>query len=256
LAALLIWGVFNVVTEAFLDAFPSAFFRALGVIVVLPIGDKLSGIVQKVMLAAGLALLTAGSIGETHSSGIFGALGEFLIGFVISLPLALAVSAAKMWGELFDAGRGQTIGSMYDPVNGSSLSSMAFLSKHYVWVLLLITGTLDRTILSYYESFSIIGAGGFTISNLTIFSQAIMIMLGYTLVGLISFYLVFASLFLLVDCFVGLISKSVPQVSFFSESFQVKTYLGFALILYVHQFDVVSSFYTLTDGSLEILRQQ
>jgi len=244
-----------VVTEAFLNAFPSAFFRALGLIAVLPIGDKLSGVIQKLLLAAGLALLSAGSIESSGLHGVFGAVGEFLIGFVISIPLALAVSAAKMWGELFDAGRGQTIGSMYDPVNGSSLSSMAFLAKHYVWVLLLITGTLDRTIFSYYESFSIISPGEFAMANLSAFSQGIIIMLGYTLIGLISLYLVFAALFLLIDCFVGLISKSVPQVSFFSESFQVKTYLGFLLILYIHQFDVVSSFHVLTDGSLEILRQ-
>ncbi len=50
---------------------------------------------------------------------------ELLIGFLVGSPIRILVESAEMFGELIDTGRGQTIGSVMDPLNGQQGSELA-----------------------------------------------------------------------------------------------------------------------------------
>lgn len=209
-----------------LASFALALFRALGLVAVLPLSASGFGLVSRLGVAAILAGVCAGRVPTlgTASLGNFGA--EFVVGIIIGLPAALVISCAGMWGELFDSGRGQTIGALYDPLGATNESTMGVFCKTYLWAYLLVIGGAECIVGNFLRSFSLVEAGGLFANSIGVIGMRLMGGVAQVMTSLFAVFLPISVLFLVIDCSVGLISKMVPQVSLISESFQTKSWIG------------------------------
>ena len=162
-------------------------------------------------------------------------LGEFLIGVLLAVPAALVLSGAAMFGELFDITRGATLGQFYDPSFESSVPTMGLLLRQLSWLLLLLLGFMETLLGGLVASFNIVPAASFPAMDLVRVGYELMAFTGAILVQLISLFLPFGVLFLLISLAVGYLGKVLPQVALHGESFALKTALGFWML---YQFSI------------------
>lgn len=207
------------------------FFRAVGFLALLPLGDRLGGSVRKIVLALMLAFVCIGNADQKVVVSGFGVVTEFLVGLVLCLPCALLINCSEMLGEMFDTGRGQTIGSIYDPLTGSSSSVMSRFARYYVWAVLLAAGGFEYLIGGFAASFQVLPVASLPFDALAAFGGRMMSLILQMLSGLLIVYLSWAILYLLVDTAAAFWARVMPQVPFFSEVFQLKSYLAFAALI-------------------------
>lgn len=154
---------------------------------------------------------------------------EFLSGMISALPFVVVLGFGEMFGELFDTQRGQNFSSIYDPIHQSSGSQSSHLIKTYLTIRLVVGNSLGEGIalvagssssgrVSFGEWCSHIGM------QLTYFLSAV----GRECLLL---FLPVAATLLFVDFGIAVLGKLLPQVSLVPESFAVKAFLGFALLL-------------------------
>lgn len=215
------------------------FFRAFGLLVILPLGEGIFEPMKRAFYALGLALIF---FQFDVSSGVSGELyfvTEFLIGLSLALPLRLVIESASMWGELFDTGRGQNIGAAYDPFLNQSTSSIGLVLGKLTWVHLLYLGILEEIVLAYGKSLSLLtpGQSFFSLSWFT-FGTKLLLMVTTMLNGLILFFLPLAIFYFLVDFSMGIIGKAVPQIHLYSEAFQLKSYLAILSLIALYRLDL------------------
>lgn len=222
---------------AFYESFPLVFARCFGLAIVLPVREGLKGVVPVISFAAGLAVLISGSVPYEATASSISIGGEFVLGMLIGLPAALVVSIGAMLGELFDVGRGQNVGGLYDPISGVQQSHTALLAKSWVWAQLLLLGILEQLVGGLSRSFDVVSAGGFSVTQLQEVGYGIVRFLSPMLSGMMTAYFPFALAFLLLNCAMGFIGKVVPQLSLFGEVFQAKTYFGLAVMVYLLRSD-------------------
>jgi len=216
-------------SEAVLPALVLCFFRALGFFAAWPVGSGFLGCLNRVLLAAFLTLalspmpVTCGGLGYL-------ALGlEFVIGFLVALPLALLVSTASMWGELFDTARGQSIGHLYDPWQESAESQMGQLARWFILVYILWIGGAEVLLANFYLSFDAVSmnfCGGKMVVGL---GEKLFVAVVALLRGLLAVFMPFAILNLIVELAGGFLSRVLGQVSLIGEAFSIKSMLGLAL---------------------------
>ncbi len=226
--------------DAAAQSFLSFFFRTAGFLAALPVGEKNSGFLPKIFISFLLALALTDYSAASNGLDAWQLPGDFLLGILFGLPLALLVSSAEMFGELVDSGRGQTIGAMYDPINGNSHAVFAILARHYVWIALLIAGTFDQLLTLLALTQSVVPPGGWSFATLSSSAEALSVLIYHYMNSLISFYLIFASVFFVVDAVLAVASKAVPRLSLFGESFQVKTLCALVLLYSLTKYDLVS----------------
>ena len=164
---------------------------------------------------------------------------EVLIGFIIGFPVALLVSAGTMFGELFESGRGQTLAGFYDPNTSLPVQPAGKLMGSLVWVIILGLGGLELIIKGLSASFISVPISSFEMTNLTVLGQGILSTTGYVFVGVLTLFIPVAGLFLLTDLAIGFLSKLVPQLILFSESFQIKSCIGLIFFLCLWQLGIV-----------------
>jgi flagellar biosynthesis protein FliR len=217
-------------SQAWLTSFVCSFFRGLGVAALLPFGSAFEGALHRVIIAAGVGLLFADGQAATPPLSLAGACGDFLVGLALGMPWMLCTELGGMLGELFDAGRGQTIGALYDPLSGVYQSQMCLCLRLLVWASVLAAGALEVVLSSLQESLALIPQGARMIGQGLEFGSRLMTLLSRSFGGMLSLYLPFALLFLLVDAAAGFAAKVLPQAGLCSESFQVKSWLGLLLL--------------------------
>jgi len=69
---------------------------------------------------------------------------ECLVGVVLSLPIVLLCSCDGSSGELMDAIRGQTIGTIYDASNTAPLSITSECFSSFGWIVVLFLGGFEE----------------------------------------------------------------------------------------------------------------
>ena len=227
-----------------------AYARAWGMLLVLPLGERGIGFARKSLLALGLAILADGSAPPPAGNSVLWAAREAAIGMVLGLPCACVVTLAGMLGELFDVMRGQSIAPIFDPIQESQESISAVLLRQLTWVELLCLGIFEQLIGQYQRSFSILGVGSALSSELT--ARFLSLLLQASAQAFVLF-VPFAALFFIIEMMLGFVSKAVPAVGLWSEALQLKSYLGYALMLLAWQAGVLDAQLSLVSQPLRLL---
>lgn len=213
--------------QAFIDNFPSVFFRAVGVVTILPVGP--AGVINRVVLALGMACMFSSAVPSTSPHNILIPI-EFIIGVIIGLPFTMIVSLIELFGELCDAGRGQTIAHIYDPLHGETQNVSAVYLKNLALATLALLGIFEYVIRWFAKSLELVPPGAFDLSLLA--GQG-MVILKYCVTMLgdsFSMFLPLGLAYLFVDQTFGFISKTLNGISLTPESFQVKSFITFLVL--------------------------
>lgn len=153
---------------------------------------------------------------------------EFFIGFLVGTPIRFLVESSEMLGELVDTGRGQTIGSVMDPLNGEQGSEFAKVFKMGALVLSVQAGGLDMVI-------STIGA---TFAPLPVNTNPLatqipgdILRAGFTLIGaVVTLSGVWFAGFMVIDTFTAVLAKTSQGFSFSSAAPWLKMVASIILI--------------------------
>ncbi len=232
--------------HALLSSFVPSFFRALGLLYILPFGEGYLNAATKLAIAVGMALFIQPELPAAGPLYPISYMSEFLIGICIGLPTALTISAFSMWGELMDTARGQNISYILDPLSNIQSPLLGVFMNNLAWSSAVLLGVLELNLVGYVRSFNIIAAGGFEIFNLTTIASQMLKFLGISISALLLFHLPVALLFLMIELALGYIAKVIPRSSFAAESFQIKSYLGLLMIVLLLQLDVLPSLLSFT----------
>ena len=214
----------------------TGWIRLLGALALLPLGEGLRGTSLKCGIALILALLLTDTSRPPDGTRI--SLGyEFLIGLVMSLPVALLAEFCANAGELFDLGRGQSIGALYDPWSAASSPVAAVLLRSGFWVVFLGSGMFVEYLACIAESINRfppdidrIKAGE---SSVKLF-----VLLGDSLNSLFLFFLPIGAAFALIELTSALLVRSVPQLLGQGEIFGLKSLFGAAVCLWLLQYGI------------------
>lgn len=197
-----------------------SFARALGVVAFLPLEFIGQGMGLRLLLALLLALSGLPFVHPGAESSLFSYVTEFLVGFLIALPVVLLVHAADLWGDLFESLRGQTSGSIADPLFQGETSHLALLTKNFLWIGLIGAGVFETTLVQFIRSFSIFG------TELELWRKALRLFVE-VMSGAMLFVVPFAIVFLAVESIALLAAKLLPSVPLNNEIFAAKMALGF-----------------------------
>lgn len=209
------------------DVFLLVFARTLGLCAVLPferIGN--GGFIFRFSLSFLIAFLLWPTLQSSTAELLFPALiGEFLIGALIAAPGALLVECGSMCGELFDSGRGQTIGSILDPASQAAHSYTAFLGREVCIVWLFVSGAFESLVISLQESLRVFPPNTLSLSTYQQLGIELSRCLSSSVIGVMGAIIPFAFLFMSVEITAALIGKVAP-VSLSGEAFIAKSTLG------------------------------
>ena len=201
-------------------------FRALGMLALLPLGSAGLQIVSRLLLAVLLAVLALSLERVSGCVGVGGLIAEFLVGILLGLPVALVLETASMLSEFFDHSRGQTMGSLYDPLTLNSESQLGVLVRSFLWANLVWAGTLDTVIGNYFRSLSDIPSAAVSLDLLP--SLAVALASAALSIAASAFWgcLPLLGVLLAMDLLAGLASRLLQHTSLWCELFQLKTLVG------------------------------
>jgi len=208
-------------------------FRALGMLALLPLGAAGLQIVSRLLLAVLLAVLAHSTGGVAGYVGAGGLLAEFLVGILLGLPVALVLEMASMLSEFFDHSRGQTLGSLYEPLTLNPESQLGVLVRSFLWANLVWAGTLDTVIGNYFRSLSDLPGSAVSLDLLP--SLAVVLAGASLRIAGAAFWgcLPLLGVLLTIDLLAGLASRLLQHTSLWCEVFQLKTLIGLWVALEV-----------------------
>ena len=224
---------------SFFAQFGPVFCRAIGMIAILPWGNSSLPLNLRVTLAAGLSLLVSGTLPEISPLTTSSLVGELIVGLALGIPLALAVQAFAMAGEMIDVARGQQIAALYDPLADLQTSPCSVLFGNFAWVAALCSGLLDSLIVSFVKSFSLVPlASAFGTSNLNSIASGILTQIPLLLGGIFGALMPLIGMMLAVDLAIGFVSKFIPQLALQSEAFQIKLLVSMLGVIALSRIDI------------------
>lgn len=208
------------------------FFRSLGAVSLLQLGDSFLSFGRNITLAFGLTLFFAGFVPCAAPPAGQTLIWDFFIGFLIGVPAALFIDGVKSFGELIDSGRGQNIGNLYDPLSNQNVSGLAILAERMCFAMLLCAGLFESVINALRDSFAAIPPGTAVLSSLPSCGLMLLNLISGVVGGLFSAYMIFALLYVLTDFFTGVAVKALGGgAGLNNEAFQLKTILTFFVLL-------------------------
>lgn len=203
--------------------------RLFGVIVTLPLGDAMPSVPRLFIAFCWGICLAAQDPYHGISLAWYQLACEFLIGLLLSLPIRVLVESVEMLGELLDTSRGQTVGSINDPLNGSHTSDMASVFRVAAATLLLNLGALEQTVEAVRLSYLGIPLG------LSVISDRYAATVGTVSVSIISSSLSLGAVwfvsYLTSDLISALLAKVSHGLAFTSTSALLKMGLTLLLLL-------------------------
>ncbi len=202
--------------------------RTFGMLISLPTGDGLQSL-PRLFIAICFALALAPVVTMDSGASLIRLGPEFLIGVLIAAPARFLAEAAEMFGELIDTARGQTIGSVVDPLNGQQGSDMATIMRLAMVVVAIHLGAFDSCVEALKASYDVLPLGG---SPLYYDALSTIIRRGVAIVGLsLSFSSVWLVAYLLIDIATGIMAKVSHGLQFTSSAVILKTILTFILFI-------------------------
>lgn len=222
--------------------FSALFLRAIGLLILLPLGGAGVGHLMRASLALCLAIVFFEPL-KGSAIGINDLVFEFFIGMLIGLPTALVVGAAAMWAELVDSGRGQSVSLLYDPLSGQTSNASTSLARYAVWASILVLGVLEQLIGAYAASLDSFVVGASVALPWDVLGEEYLKVLMPILTQTFQLYLPFGIVFLFVDFGFGVIGKLVPQLNPFGETFLLKTLASIAIVVLISRSDLPFSLF-------------
>jgi len=210
-----------------------ACMRAFGMLLVLPLGREIRGVTGRLLFALGLGFVVAL---ERSSAAEVASIAEcilgLLLGALLALPTALLVAFARMGAELFDAARGQHMAELIDPLYADNISALALFARTAMWNFILLAGGLELLVAAYLQSFEIVPLNARAELSSSKIAEQVLLIVAHQFAEVMGRFLPLATLFLGVEIFLGFLSRLLPRISFVTESFTLKTVLGF-LVLFI-----------------------
>lgn len=204
--------------------------RTFGMLISLPTGDGLQ-ILPRLFIAVCFACALAPTVPVDSGFSMLRLAPEFLIGLVIAAPLRFLAEAAEMFGELIDTARGQTIGSVVDPLNGQQTSDMATITRLAMVTLAIHLGAFDRCVEALKVSYVAVPLGGMLIYDGVLTS---ILRQGVAIVGVaLSLSAVWMAAYVVTDIASGVLAKAIQGLQFTSTATVIKMVLTFILLLNV-----------------------
>jgi type III secretory pathway component EscT len=196
-----------------LARFAEVFARTLGVVALLPFNDAMRWF-PKLFVAVALALF-ASPHAHGHPTGTAVVLlTQFGVGVLLGAPLKLIGEASSMFGELIDTARGQTIGSIVDPIGEHAGSDLASLGRISATVLALSAGALELLVLALSESFRAIPIGAFEPRSIQDLARGALVASEGVIKGALVASVVWTMAFFVVDLACAFAARLVSGLSF------------------------------------------
>lgn len=227
-----------------LGAFLTVLMRALGLIAVMPFFNSSEMAAWKLLLAAGLAFVSMDSVvlvSATESTYFLYLPGEFVLGFICGLPMAMVVNCVGIFGELFDSARGQSIGAAYDPLTNVQQAQMGMFGRNFVSLCILFLGGFEILLKNFFESLSRFPLGSLPALHFSQIGERLFVEMAAMLSTTFSLFLPLAAMLLSVELAAAFFIKILGQVSLSNELFCVKSFLGMLFILAMWKCDVSAS---------------
>jgi len=202
--------------------------RTFGMMISLPTGDGLQTL-PRLFIAVCFACALAPAMPAAPDFSWYRLAPEFIIGLLIAAPVRFLAEASEMFGELIDTARGQTIGSVVDPLNGQQGSDMATIARVAMVTFAIHLGAFDRSVEALRQSYVALPLGGALLYESVLSS---VLRQGLSIVGVaLSFSSVWLVAYLVTDMATGLLSKVTQGINFTSTGTVVKMVLTFVLLL-------------------------
>ena len=220
--------------DLFLIPFSLAFVRALGVVAFLPTEIFSTGLGLRLLLAALLGLSGMSGAERIFEINSLTYMQELMLGFLVALPLLLIVQACDLFGDLFESLRGQTAGSIADPLFSGETSHLALFCKSLAILILLSAGALEMIFFQYRNSFEV------SALSPALWVKAILVFCKSFSVAM-NFAIPYAILFLLVEIVAMLATRLLPGVSLCTETFTAKMFFGSLALLTIPDTEAFTS---------------
>lgn len=220
--------------DMFFFAFSLTFVRALALVCFLPTEIFSTGFGLRLLLSVLLAICGMPKTLQVIEINSFTYMQELLFGFLCALPLLLLVQACDLFGDLFESVRGQTSGSIADPLFSGETSHMALFCKTVAILILISAGALEMIFIQYLKSFEI------SALSLTLWEKVLFVFCKSLSVAM-NFVVPFAILFLLIEIAAIFSSRLLPSVSLCTETFTAKMISGFAVFMAVFDTEAFTS---------------
>ena len=209
------------------------FFRSFGFFLILPFLEAGAGVFLKAILSLLTAFIfwpTMTQVVDMSDITALTCIQEIIIGTILGTSILLPIIAAEIFGDIFDTGRGMTLGQIVDPFNGAQLSYTSFLTKWFFITLFFTSGGLMILLNLLRESFKIIPCGAVDGGAIQSLATNLLKIIPYTMSAVFSLGLIAMFLYIAVELVFLFLSKVIPNLSFQSEAFFLKSVLGYGML--------------------------
>ena len=202
--------------------------RTFGMLISLPTGEGLQTL-PRLFIAVCFACALAPALPPAPEFSWYRLAPEFIVGLLIAAPVRFMAEASQMFGELIDTARGQTIGSVIDPLNGQQSSDMATIARVAMVTFAIHLGAFDSCVEALKHSYIALPLGGALLYEGVLSS---VLRQGITIVGVaLSFSSVWLVAYLITDMATSILSKVTQGIQFTSTGTVIKMVLTFVLLL-------------------------
>jgi flagellar biosynthesis protein FliR len=226
--------ILNIFNDADLLAVIALTLRTFAVIISLPTGDGLQ-MLPRIFISLCFALALLPAVEGVNDISYGALIFEFLIGLLIAAPLRFVVESSEMFGEIIDTARGQTIGSIVDPINGQQGSDMASVMRLGMLVFAINLGAFDSAVEALAASYKAVPLGGLFAEEILSQYQSLFEVAFQQAVSVITTSLSFSAswlvAYLVIDISSGMLAKVVQGVQFTSTATVLKMAVTFILFL-------------------------
>ena len=225
------------------------YFRFFGLLLALPVGYTLIGYSIRIVLAGLFAACFSVNIATFSFGSLISVPTEIILGFLLGMPIVLAVQMGLFFGELFDLGRGQSIAQIYDPVTNSTPSTSSVFIQYAVLTILFNGGLILSSVGVLWESLSMIPSGTIILdqSKIIFFTKLI----AQSVLTTLLFFTPFGLLFVSIEYMIGCLGSVAPRLSLNSESFKLKSLFGIMGIILIINSGILSSFQLALRSTIE-----
>ena len=161
-------------------------------------------------------------------------ISEALAGVILGLFANLAMYILSFAGQLADMEIGFSMVMQMDPSNGMQVTITSNILTYAVTLMMIVTNLHLYILKAIIDSFVLVPLGNVTFSPL-FYQGYVTFILDYMILGFRIVLPVFAAL-LMVNAILAVLAKAAPQMNMFVIGFQLKIFVGLAVLLLMMKF--------------------
>ena len=190
---------------------------------------------------AGLSIFTAYILFETITphevplySSVMGysflVLKEAAAGLLLGLGANICIAIVQFAGKIADMDVGLSMMQLIDPLTSESSGFMGSFYQYTVVLIMLITDFHHYLIRALVETFTLIPIGQAQFSSEKLLTTIMQFLEDYMSISF-RICLPIVAAMLLLNCVLGILAKTAPQLNMFSVGMQIKVLLGLCILL-------------------------